>query len=47
MFSEEEKAILNIRPRIADWASGGTVLAGSPDPEKTYIWEKIRPSCGR
>jgi lipopolysaccharide/colanic/teichoic acid biosynthesis glycosyltransferase len=47
MFSEEEKAILKVRPGITDWASlwnpdEGAVLAGSPDPEKTYL-EKIRP----
>ena len=48
MFSEEEKAILRVRPGITDWASlwnpdEGKILAGSPDPEKTYI-EKIRPT---
>lgn len=47
MFTEEEKAILNIRPGITDWASlwnpdEGAILAGSLDPEKTYM-EKIRP----
>jgi lipopolysaccharide/colanic/teichoic acid biosynthesis glycosyltransferase len=47
MFTEEEKAILSVRPGITDWASiwnpdEGAVLAGSPDPEKTYM-EKIRP----
>jgi lipopolysaccharide/colanic/teichoic acid biosynthesis glycosyltransferase len=47
MFSEEEKGILSVRPGITDWASlwnpdEGAVLAGSPDPEKTYL-EKIRP----
>ena len=47
MFTEEEKEILNIRPGITDWASlwnsdEGAILAGSPDPEKTYR-EKIRP----
>lgn len=47
MFTEEEKAILNVRPGITDWASlwnpdEGAILAGSPDPEKTYM-EKIRP----
>jgi len=47
MFSEEEKEILNLRPGITDWASlwnsdEGAILAGSPDPEKTYQ-EKIRP----
>lgn len=48
MFTEEEKAILGVRPGITDWASlwnpdEGKVLAGSSDPEKTYM-EKIRPS---
>jgi lipopolysaccharide/colanic/teichoic acid biosynthesis glycosyltransferase len=47
MFSEEERVILSVRPGITDWASlwnsdEGAVLAGSPDPEKTYL-EKIRP----
>ena len=47
MFSDEEKAILTVRPGITDWASiwnpdEGAILAGSPDPEKTYM-EKIRP----
>ena len=47
MFSEEEKAILSVRPGITDWASiwnpdEGAILAGSPDPEATYM-EKIRP----
>jgi lipopolysaccharide/colanic/teichoic acid biosynthesis glycosyltransferase len=47
MFIEEEKAILNVHPGITDWASlwnpdEGAILAGSSDPEKTYM-EKIRP----
>ncbi len=47
MFSEEEKAILTVRPGITDWASiwnsdEGAVLAGSSDSEKTYM-EEIRP----
>jgi len=47
MFTEEEKQILTIKPGITDWASlwdsdEGAILAGSPDPEKTYM-EKIRP----
>jgi lipopolysaccharide/colanic/teichoic acid biosynthesis glycosyltransferase len=47
MFTEEEKAILTVCPGITDWASiwnpdEGSVLAGSADPEKTYM-EKIRP----
>lgn len=48
MFSEEEKAILSVRPGITDWASlwdfdEGAILAGSSDPEKDYM-EKIRPT---
>jgi len=47
MFTEEEKAILTVKPGITDWASlwdadEGKALAGSSDPEKTYM-EKIRP----
>lgn len=47
MFTEEEKAILSVRPGITDWASlwnsnEGALLVGSDDPEKNYI-EKIRP----
>jgi lipopolysaccharide/colanic/teichoic acid biosynthesis glycosyltransferase len=47
MYTEEEKAILTVRPGITDWASlwnsdEGAFLAGSPDPEKAYM-EKIRP----
>ena len=48
MFTEEEKVILSIRPGITDWASlwnpdEGAVLAGSLDPDKTYM-EEIRPT---
>ena len=48
MFTEEEKSILTVRPGITDWASiwnpdEGSILAGSPDPEKAYM-EKIRPT---
>jgi len=48
MFTEEEKSILMVRPGITDWASiwnpdEGSILAGSPDPEKAYM-EKIRPT---
>ena len=47
MYTEDEKAILDMRPGITDWASlwnpdEGAILAGSPDPEKTYM-EVIRP----
>jgi len=48
MFSEEEKAILTVRPGITDWATiwirnEGKILAGSGDPEKAYmerIWRE-------
>ena len=48
MFTEGEKVILSVRPGITDWASlwnpdEGAVLAGSLDPEKTYM-EEIRPT---
>ncbi len=47
MYTEEERAILRVKPGITDWASlwnsdEGAILTGSPDPEKTYL-EKIRP----
>jgi lipopolysaccharide/colanic/teichoic acid biosynthesis glycosyltransferase len=47
MFTKEEKKILSVKPGITDWASlwnsdEGAILAGSSDPEKTYM-EKIRP----
>ena len=47
MYTEEEKAILSVKPGITDWATlwnpdEGAVLAGSSDPERTYL-EKIRP----
>ncbi len=47
MYTDEEKIILRVKPGITDWASlwnsdEGSILAGSPDPEKTYL-EKIRP----
>ncbi len=48
MFTEEERKILSVRPGITDWASlwnpdEGSVLAGSKDPERTYM-EEIRPT---
>ena len=48
MFTEEEKQILTVRPGLTDWASlwnpdEGAILAGSVDPEKTYM-ENIRPT---
>ena len=47
MFTEKEKDIFTVQPGITDWASlwnsdEGALLAGSADPEKTYM-EKIRP----
>lgn len=47
MYTDEEKAILTVRPGITDWASiwnadEGSVLAGEADPERVYL-EKIRP----
>lgn len=47
MFTEEEIAILDVRPGITDWASlwnpdEGKILKESEDPEKAYM-EKIRP----
>lgn len=47
MYTDEEKTILSVKPGITDWASlwnsdEGSILAGSLDPEKTYL-EKIRP----
>jgi len=45
LFNEEEKEILSVRPGITDWATlwirdEGRLLAGSEDPERTYL-EKI------
>ena len=47
LYSEEEKAVLDVRPGIADYAfvmlpSEGEVLRGSTDPDKDYF-EKIHP----
>jgi lipopolysaccharide/colanic/teichoic acid biosynthesis glycosyltransferase len=47
MFTEEEKAILNVKPGITDWASiwnsnEGELLAGCEDPDGYYI-KYIRP----
>jgi len=47
LYSEEEKAILSLRPGLTDYASiwdsnEGEILRGSQDPEKDYM-EKIRP----
>ena len=46
LFTEEEKAILSVKPGITDWASiwnsdEGKILEGSKDPDATYkelIW---------
>jgi lipopolysaccharide/colanic/teichoic acid biosynthesis glycosyltransferase len=48
MYTDQEKAILNLQPGITDWASiwnsnEAAVLEGSQDPEKTYE-ELIRPT---
>ena len=48
MYTEEEKAILSVRPGITDWASiwnahEGVFLAGAEDPDKAYK-EFIRPT---
>ena len=48
MYTQEERAILELRPGITDWASiwnsnEAAVLEGSQDPEKTYE-ELIRPT---
>jgi lipopolysaccharide/colanic/teichoic acid biosynthesis glycosyltransferase len=48
MFTEEEKAILSVRPGITDWASiwncdEGGILAGAANPEAAYL-ELIRPT---
>jgi len=47
MLTEDEREILSVRPGMTDWASiwnsdEGAALAGSDDPERTYL-EKIRP----
>jgi len=51
MFTEEEKAILSVKPGITDWASiwnsnEGRILEGAEDPDNAYMElirrEKIR-----
>jgi lipopolysaccharide/colanic/teichoic acid biosynthesis glycosyltransferase len=47
LYTEEERALLNVRPGITDYASiafhnEGEILRGSPDPHQAYR-EKIRP----
>lgn len=51
MFTDEERAILSLRPGITDWATlwirdEGKILAGSEDPERTYM-EKVWPEKHR
>ena len=51
LFTEEEQAILSVRPGITDWATlwirdEGQILAGSPDPERAYF-EKVWPEKHR
>lgn len=51
MFTEEEKAILNVKPGITDWASAwnsdeGRILEGVEDPDKAYM-ELIWPEKKR
>ena len=48
LYTEEEKAILTVRPGITDWASiwnsdEAAVLTGAEDPDKAYM-ELIRPT---
>jgi len=48
LFTEEEKAILTVRPGITDWASiwnsdEGSILKGAADPEAAYM-QLIRPT---
>jgi len=47
LYTDEEKAILTVRPGLTDWASlwnidEGAVLQGSSDPDRAYC-ELIRP----
>ncbi len=47
LYTDEEKAILTVRPGLTDWASlwnidEGAILEGSADPDRTYC-ELIRP----
>src|SRR5438309_5775172 len=42
LFTDEEKAILSVRPGITDWATlwvrnEGEILEGSDDPERAYM----------
>lgn len=47
LYTEEERAILTVRPGLTDWASlwnidEGAILEGSADPDRAYC-ELIRP----
>ncbi|MBS0170431.1 MAG: sugar transferase [Nitrospira sp.] len=47
LYTDEEKAILTVRPGLTDWASlwnidEGAILEGSADPDRAYC-ELIRP----
>lgn len=47
LLTDEERAILSVRPGLTDWATlwnpdEGSILAGSEDPERVYL-ERIRP----
>jgi len=47
LYTDEEKAILTVRPGLTDWASlwnidEGAILEGSADPDQAYF-ELIRP----
>jgi lipopolysaccharide/colanic/teichoic acid biosynthesis glycosyltransferase len=51
LFTDEEKAILTVKPGITDWASiwnsdEGKILEGAEDPDKTYM-ELIWPEKKR
>ena len=51
LFTEEEKAILSVRPGITDWATlwvrnEGKILEGSDDPERAYM-ERVWPEKHR
>lgn len=51
LYTEEEKAILTVRPGITDWATiwvrdEGEILRGSADPDKDYL-EKVWPEKRR
>ncbi len=48
LYTDEEKAILSVRPGLTDWASlwnidEGEVLKGAADPDRAYC-ELIRPT---